>query len=76
MYLEIHIDRRRKNPYFYGLFRETFRQDGKVRHRTRGRVTGLTQGQLEAMREFLQRGCPSASGRGCEVRASREFGAV
>jgi len=41
MYLEIHVDRRRKNPYVYGLFRETFRQEGRVCHRTRGRVTGL-----------------------------------
>jgi transposase len=76
MYLEIHVDRRRKNPYFYGLFRETFRENGQVRHRTRGRVTGLTQGQLEAMREFLRRGCPSESGGACEVKWSREFGAV
>jgi transposase len=76
MYLEIHVDRRRKNPYFYGLFRETFREDGQVRHRTRGRVTGLTRAQLEAMREFLQRGCPQGPGGACQVRDSREFGAV
>lgn len=76
MYLEIHVDRRRKNPYVYGLFRETFREDGRVRHRTRGRVTGLPRGQLEAMRDFLQRGCPVESGGVCEVRRSREFGAV
>ena len=75
MFLEIHVDRRRKNPYVYGLFRETFRDDGQVRHRTRGRVTGLSLGQLEALRDFVQQGCPKDSGR-CQVKNSRELGAV
>jgi hypothetical protein len=72
MYLEIHVDRRRKTPYTYGLFRETFRQDGKVRHRTRGRVTGLSPEQLRALQGFLQEGCPSAALAGCRVTQSRE----
>ena len=46
MFLEIHTDRRRKNAYSYGLFRETFRENGQVRHRTRGRVTGLGHERL------------------------------
>ena len=64
MHLEIFTDRRRKNPYVYGLFRETFRQDGRVGHRTRGRVTGLTLSQLEALRDFVRHGCPSGIGEG------------
>jgi len=76
MFLEIHIDRRRKNPYVYGLFRETFRRDGQVRHRTRGRVTGLSLDQLEAMRGFVQQGCPAGDRVPWQVRCSREFGAV
>ncbi len=69
MYLEIHVDRRRKGPYVYGPFRETSREDGRVRHRTRGRVTGLAQDQAEAVREFLRRGCPRESGGVCERRS-------
>jgi hypothetical protein len=76
MFLEIYIDRRRKNPYAYGLFRETFRDGGRVRHRTRGRVTGLSLGELEALRDFVRRGCPKDSGDGCVVKHSREFGAA
>jgi len=76
MYLEIHIDKRRKNPYVYGLFRETFRDNGKVRHRTRGRVTGLSLNQLEAMRDFIQQGCPNTSADHWVIKNSREFGAV
>ena len=45
MFLEIHTDSRRKNAYSYGLFREPFRENGPVRHRTRGRVTGLSHEQ-------------------------------
>ena len=74
VFLEIHTDRRRKTPYVYGLFRETFRENGQVRHRTRGRVTGLTLGQLEGLREFVKQGCPS--GGGCEIKQSREYGAT
>ena len=53
MFLEIHTDRRPKTPYHYGLFRETYRQDGQVKHRTRGRVTGLSYAQLLALRGFI-----------------------
>jgi len=74
VYLEIHTDRRRKTPYHYGLFRESFRKDGRVQHRTRGRVTGLTQGQLQALRLFVQLGCPA--GGGSRILQSREYGAT
>lgn len=75
MFLEIHTDRRRQNPYSYGLFRETFRDHGHVRHRTRGRVTGLEPKQLLALRDFVRRGCPVAGELACEVLDSREYGA-
>lgn len=76
MYLEIHTDRRRKNPYVYGLFRETFRDQGQVRHRTRGRITGVSLSQLEGLRDFIQQGCPKDSASNCQVKDSREYGAV
>ena len=60
MHLEIFVDRRRKHPYVYGLFPETFRENGKMCHRTRGRVTGLSLEQLEAMRDFVRQGCPKS----------------
>ena len=75
MFLEIHTDRRRKNAYAYGLFRETFRDNGQVRHRTRGRVTGLRHEQLLALRDFIRSGCPEPGEASCEVLDSREWGA-
>jgi transposase len=76
MFLEIHKDERRRTPYVYGLFRETFRENGQVRHRTRGRVTGLSLTQLQAMREFVRQGCPPGTAPSCQVRGSRELGAA
>src|SRR3972149_6947408 len=75
MFLEIHTDSRRKNAYSYGLFRESFRENGQVRHRTRGRVTGLSHKQLLALRDFVRRGCPGFGEMTCEVLDSREWGA-
>jgi len=74
MFLEIHTDRRRKNAYSYGLFRETFRENGRVRHRTRGRVTGLRHEQLLTLRDFIRSGCPGSGQASCEVSDSREWG--
>src|SRR3989304_1402781 len=74
MFLEIHTDSRRKNAYSYGLFRETFRDNGQVRHRTRGRVTGLNHEPLLALRGFLRSGCPEPGEASCEVSDSREWG--
>jgi len=75
MFLEIHTDRRPKTPYHYGLFRETYRQDGQVKHRTRGRVTGLSYAQLLALRGFIKAGCPGGVLASCQVKHSREHGA-
>lgn len=74
MFLEIRVDKRRKTPYYYGLFRETFRKDGQVQHRTRGRVTGLSPEQLFSLREFIKKGCPPHDPT--QIISSREYGSV
>jgi len=76
MFLEIHCDRRRKTPYYYGLFREYVSKNGQPGRRTRGRVSGLAHQQLLALRDFLKSGCPSSPLQGCQIKDSREFGAV
>jgi len=75
MFLALHTDRRRKNAYSYGLFRETFRENGPVRHRTRGRATGLNDEQLLVLRDFVRSGCPGSREVSCAVSDSREWGA-
>lgn len=76
MFLEIHCDRRRKTPYYYGLFREYLSKNGQPGRRTRGRVSGLSHPRLLALRDFLKAGCPASPLEGCQVRDSREFGAA
>jgi len=76
LHLEIFTDRRGKTPYHYGLFRSSFRQEGKVKHRTYGRVTGLPLSALQALRDFVRRGCPGgAAGVSCVTKHARERGA-
>lgn len=76
MFLEIRHDTRRITPYYYGLFRETYRKDGKVCHRTRGRITGLPLSKLQAIQEFFRQGCPFLDRSWFTIKSSREYGAV
>lgn len=76
MFLEIRHDTRRITPYYYGLFRETYRKDGKVCHRTRGRITGLPLSKLQAIQEFFRQGCPFLDRSWFPIKSSREYGAV
>jgi len=46
-----------------------------VRHRTRGRVTGLSPEQLVSLRDFVRCGCPGSGEVTCAVVNSREWGA-
>ena len=76
LHLEIFTDRRGTTPYHYGLFRSSFRKDGKVKHRTYGRVTGLPLRSLQALRDFVRRGCPGGDlGVTCVTKSARELGA-
>jgi len=76
MHVDIFTDRRRKTPYHYALIRQTYRDDdGNVRHRTRGRITGLPLEKLQALRDFFRAGLPEASNVDKQVLNSREYGA-
>lgn len=45
--LHLEIQRPRGNPV--GLIRSSYREDGKVKHSTHGRITGLSLGQLKLL---------------------------
>ena len=67
----IEIQTHRKNPY--GLIRTSYREDGKVKHKTIATLSGLTLQQLRAMQAALQnKAVPKAD---FKVTASREYGA-
>lgn len=76
LHLEIFTDRRGQTPRHYGLFRSSYREDGKVKHRTYGRVTGLPLRNLQALRDFIRRGCPDGEADvKCVTKNARELGA-
>ena len=65
------IQTHRKNPY--GLLRNSYREDGKVKKETKCRITGLSLGQLRAMQAALQG--KTVMKEDFKITNSREYGA-
>ena len=72
--LHLEIQRHRKN--YYGLIRSSYRQGGKVKHTTHGRLTGMSVEQLRLIQAaFREDVVPSATEGSLRVVGSREYGA-
>ena len=72
--LHLEIQRHRGNPI--GLIRSSFRQNGKVRHSTHGRITGLSFEQLKLLQAaFRGDVVPKGSAEDFQILASKEYGA-
>jgi hypothetical protein len=72
LHLEIH--RHRGNPV--GLIRSSYREHGKVKHSTHGRITGLTLEQLKLLQAaFRGDVVPKGSAEDFQILASKEYGA-
>ena len=72
--LHLEIQRHRKN--YYGLIRSSYRQGGKVKHTTHGRLTGMSLEQLRLIQAaFRQDVVPTGTEGSLQVVASREYGA-
>ena len=67
----LEIQTHRKNPY--GLLRNSYRVDGKTRHDTICRLTGLSMEQLRAMQAAIQG--KMVTKEDFKITESREFGA-
>jgi transposase len=65
------IQTHRKNPY--GLLRNSYREDGKVKKETICRFTGLTLEQLRAMQAAIQG--KTVMKENFRIKSSREYGA-
>ena len=67
----IEIQTHRKNPY--GLLRTTYREDGKIKHKTIASLPGLSLEQLRSMQAALQnKAVPKDE---FKILSSREYGA-
>ena len=72
--LHLEIQRHRGNPV--GLIRSSFREQGKVKHSTHGRITGLSLEQLKLLQAaFRGDVVPKGSAEDFQIRASKEYGA-
>ena len=69
--LHLEIQRHRGNPI--GLIRSSFRENGKVKHSTHGRITGLTLEQLKLVQAaFRGDVVPKGSAEDFQILASKE----
>jgi len=72
--LHLEIQRHRGNPV--GLIRSSYRENGKVKHSTHGRITGLSLEQLHLLQAaFRGDVVPKGSAEDFQIRASKEYGA-
>jgi len=72
--LHLEIQRHRNSPV--GLIRSSFRQEGKVKHSTHGRITGLSLEQLKLLQAaFRGDVVPKGSAGDFHILSSKEFGA-
>ena len=72
--LHLEIQRHRGNPV--GLIRSSYREKGKVKHSTHGRITGLTLEQLKLLQAaFRGDVVPKGSAEDFQILASKEYGA-
>ncbi len=72
--LHLEIQRHRGNPV--GLLRSSYREHGKVKHSTHGRITGLTLEQLRLLQAaFRGDVVPKGSAEDFRILASKEYGA-
>ena len=72
--LHLEIQRHRGNPV--GLIRSSYRQNGKVKHSTHGRISGLSLEQLKLLQAaFRGDVVPKGSAEDFQIRASKEYGA-
>lgn len=72
----LHLEIQRHRSTYYGLIRSSFRDNGKVKHTTQGRLTGMSLEQLKLIQAALRGDViPKDSADAHKVRASKEYGA-
>ena len=75
MYLESIKTKRGEKTYVTHLVRETYRKDGKIKHRTISNVSGLPEAQLDCLRNSLRGVKGEINVEELEIGGSREYGA-
>lgn len=73
----LHLEIQRHRTNYYGLIRSSFREKGKVKHSTHGRLTGMSLSQLKLVQAAMRGDVvPKDSPEAHRITESKEYGAV
>jgi hypothetical protein len=72
----LHLEIQRHRRHVYGLIRSSYRENGRVKHTTHGRLTGMSLAQLKLLQAaFRDEVIPKDSPQALKTSASKEYGA-
>ena len=72
----LHLEIQRHRQHCYGLIRSSYREKGRVRHTTHGRLTGMELSELKLIQAaFRGEVTPKGSAEGFQTTESKEYGA-
>ena len=72
----LHLEIQKHRRHVYGLIRSSYREDGRVKHTTHGRLTGMSFEQLKLVQAaFRGEVIPKDSPDALRISGSKEYGA-
>jgi hypothetical protein len=72
----LHLEIQRHRSQAYGLIRSSYREEGRVKHTTHGRLTGMSLSQLKVLQAaFRGEVIPKDSPQALKTSDSKEYGA-
>ena len=72
----LHLEIQRHRQHSYGLIRSSYREKGRVKHTTHGRLTGMDLSELKLIQAaFRGDVTPTGSAEGFRTTESKEYGA-
>lgn len=72
----LHLEIQKHRRHVYGVIRSSYREGGRVKHTTHGRITGMDLSQLELLQAaFRGETIPKGSPQALQIGDSKEYGA-
>jgi hypothetical protein len=72
----LHLEIQRHRSHAYGIIRSSYRENGRVKHTTHGRITGMSVSQLKLLQAaFRGEVIPKDSPQALQISGSKEYGA-
>jgi hypothetical protein len=72
----LHLEIQSHRSHHYGIIRSSFRSNGKVKHTSHGRISGLPLDKLKLLQAaFRGEVIPKTSADAFQILSSREYGA-